>query len=305
MDCVQLSTLPEFKGKVDLILTSIPYWDLRNYKVGKERQLGQEKTKEEFGHNMAEFFKKLTPTLNETSNVIINIGETYKDGVAQGIPFLIQDYISRETSLIYKATLIWSKKNPRPQGEGVKRPVDCVEYLLWFVVNPKKSKYRLLTFPVEGKVPKITFGVHDVSSDGGQSKKRKSIIKNYGKLKTHLKEQEIEDIIITSVGRNHDIFKISNIGHPAPMSPMLPVTPILMMTDESDLVFDPFGGSNVVGKVALELNRRYVSTEISKEYFDIGCEMLNKGHENFNREGLDSINTLIYPDQNDSIQIAA
>ncbi len=78
-----------------------------------------------------------------------------------------------------------------------------------------------------------------------------------------------------------------------------------MMTDESDLVFDPFGGSNVVGKVALELNRRYVSTEISKEYFDIGCEMLNKGHENFNREGLDSINTLIYPDQNDSIQIAA
>lgn len=298
MDCVKLSELPEFKGKVGLLYTSIPYWDLRNYKIGKERQLGQEETKEEFGHNIASFFDKLTPVLNESSNVIINVGETYKNGVAQGIPFLIKEFISRETSLIYKDTLIWSKKNPRPQGEDVKRPVNSIEYLLWFVVDPKKAKYNLLTFPVEGKVPKITGGVRDVSSNGSQSKKRKSIIKNYGKLMSHLKEQEVEDIIITSVGKNHDIFKISEIGHPAPMSPMLPVTLILMLTDEGDLVCDPFGGSNVVGKVSLELNRKYLSTELSKEYFDIGCEMLIRGDESFDRDSLDTINKMIYPDFN-------
>lgn len=309
MDCVGLSELPEFKNKVGLSLTSIPYWDLRNYKIGDKRQLGQEETKEEFGHNIASIFNNLTPVLNESSNVIINVGETYKNGVAQGIPFLIKEYISRETSLIYKDTLIWSKKNPRPQGEDVKRPVNSIEYLLWFVVDPKKAKYNLLTFPVEGKVPKITGGVRDVSSNGSQSKKRKSIIKNYGKLMSHLKEQEVEDIIITSVGKNHDIFKISEIGHPAPMSPMLPVTLILMLTDEGDLVCDPFGGSNVVGKVSLELNRRYLSTELSKEYFDIGCEMLIKGDENFDRDSLDTINRMIYPDfnrdQNDTTKLVA
>jgi DNA modification methylase len=309
MDCVRLSELPEFKGKVDLTLTSIPYWDLRNYKIGNERQLGQEETKEEFGHNIASFFNKLTPTWNDSSNVIINVGETYKNGVAQGIPYLIKEFISRETSLMYKDTLIWSKKNPRPQGEEVKRPVNSIEYLLWFVVDPKKAKYNLLTFPVEGKVPKITGGVRDVSSNGSQSKKRKSIIKNYGKLMSHLKEQEVEDIIITSVGKNHDIFKISEIGHPAPMSPMLPVTLILMLTDEGDLVCDPFGGSNVVGKVSLELNRKYLSTELSKEYFDIGCEMLIKGDENFDRDSLDTINRMIYPDfnrdQNDTTKLVA
>lgn len=295
MDCIKLSELPEFKGKVGLILTSIPYWDLRNYKIGDKRQLGQEETKEEFGHKIASFFNKLTPTWNDSSNVVINVGETYKDGVGQGIPFLIKEFISRETSLIYKDTLIWSKKNPRPQGEDVKRPVNSIEYLLWFVVDPKKAKYKLLTFPVEGKQPKLTLGVRDVSSDGSLSKKRKSIIKNYGKLMSHLKEQEIEDIIVTSVGKNHDIFKISEIGHPAPMSPMLPVVPILMLTDEGDLVCDPFGGSNVVGKVALELNRRYLSTELSKEYYDIGCEMLIKGDENFDRDCLDVINRMVYP----------
>ena len=309
MDCVKLSELPEFKGKVGLLYTSIPYWDQRNYKIGKERQLGQEETKEEFGHNIAAFFDKLTPILNDTSNVIINIGESYKDGVGQGIPFLIKDFISKETSLVYKETMIWSKKNPRPQGEDIKRPVNSIEYLLWFVVDPRKSKYNLLTFPVKGKVPKISSGVRDVSSSGNFSKKKKSIIKNYGKLMSHLKEQEVENIIITSVGKNHDIFKISDIGHPAPMSPMLPVTSILMLTNEGDLVCDPFGGSNVVGKVALELNRRYLTTELSKEYFDIGCEMLVKGDENFDRDGLDAINKMIYPnldqDQDEITQIAA
>lgn len=305
MDCAKLAELPEYKKKVGLTVTSIPYWDLRNYKVGAKRQLGQEETKEEFGQNIANVFNELMPTYDDSANIIINVGETFRDGVGQGIPFLIKDYIERETPLIYKDTLIWSKKNPRPQGESVQRPVNSVEYLLWFVVDPAKAKYNLLTFPVEGKSPRITGGVRDMASSGNQPKKRKSIIKNYGKLKSHLKEQEVENIIISSVGKNHDIFKISEVGHPAPMSPMLPVTPILMLSDEGDFVCDPFGGSNVVGKVALELNRRYVSTEISKEYFDIGCEMLNKGHENFDREGLDSINRLIYPDQNDSTQIAA
>jgi DNA modification methylase len=298
MDCIKLSELPEFRGKVDLIFTSIPYWDLRNYKVGNSRQLGQEETKEEYAYEVAAIFDELTPILNDTANVIVNVGETYKEGVGQGIPFLIKEFISKETSLVYKDTLIWSKKNTRPQAEEVKRLVNSIEYLLWFVVDPKKSKYKVLTFPVKGKSSKVVSGCRDVRSDGSISKKCKSISKPYGKLTSHLKEQQVEDIILTSIGKNHDIFKISEIGHPAPMSPMLPVTSILMLTDEEDLVCDPFGGSNVVGKVALELNRRYLSTELSKEYFDIGCEMLLKGDENFDRESLDSINDLINPDLN-------
>jgi len=300
MDCVGLGELSVYRQRIQLIITSIPYWDLRFYKTGEERQLGQEETKEEYAYNIAQIFKKLIPTLNDTANVFINVGETYKDGIGQGIPYIIKEYISKETPLIYKDTLIWSKKNPRPQGENVKRPVNCTEYILWFVLNPQKSKYKLLTFPVEGKEPKVT-SVKDVSSDGWVSKKRKSISKPYGKIMSHLKEQEIENIILTSIGKNHDIFKISEIGHPAPMSPMLPVTLILMCSDEHDLVYDPFSGANVVGKVALELNRRFVSTEISKEYYDIGCEMLKKGDENFDRAGLDMINETVYRDKKENL----
>lgn len=294
MDCVELAQMDEFKKMIDLILTSIPYWDLRKYQLGDIRQLGQEETKEEFALNIAKIFGKLCATLKDTANVFINIGETYKDGLAQGIPFIIKEYIEKHTTLIYKENIIWSKKNPHPQGEDVKRPVNAIEYLLWFVVDPKKSKYKLLTFPVEGKVSKVTNGAKDVSNNGTVSKKNKSISKTYGKISNHLSEQVVENIIVTSIGKNHEIFKISELGHPASMSPMLPVTMILMSTDEGDLVCDPFGGSNVVGKMSLELNRRYVGAELSKEYYDIGCQMLIEGEKNFDRDGLDTVNQIVY-----------
>jgi DNA modification methylase len=297
MDCVQLAEMATYASKVDLITTSIPYWDLRNYENGQVRQLGQEETKEEYAANIASIFDKIFPILKESGNVIINIGETYRDGVAQGIPFLVRDYISKNTPLIYKDTLIWSKKNPRPQGEKVKRPVNSIEYLLWFVVDPAESKYNMLTFPIDGKKAEVTGGCKDVASNGKVSKKTKSISKDYGKIKSHLYEQDVENIIITSVGKNHDICKISSEGHPAAMSPMLPITLTLMLSDEGDLVCDPFGGSNVVGKCALLLNRGYLGAELSKEYYHIGCEMLLLGNQNYNREELDQVNQVVYGGQ--------
>lgn len=297
MDCVKLADMPNYAGQVDLLTTSIPYWDLRNYENGQERQLGQEETKEEYAANIAAIFDKLFPILKDSANVIINIGETYKNGVAQGIPFLIKEYVEKNTPLIYKDTLIWSKKNPKPQSEEVKRPINNIEYLLWFVVDPAKAKYNMLTFADENKVIRIGGGVKDVGSDGKMAKKRRSITKPYGKMMSHIQEQKVETIVVTSVGQNHDIFKISEEGHPAAMSPMLPVTLTLMLSDEHDLVCDPFGGSNVVGKCAIELNRRYLGAELSKTYFNIGCEMLELANRNYNREELDQINEMVFGQQ--------
>ena len=113
MDCVKLADMPNYAGQVNLLTTSIPYWDLRNYEVGQERQLGQEETKEEYAANIAAIFDRLFPILKDSANVIINIGETYRNGVAQGIPFLIKEYVEKNTPLIYKDTLIWSKKKSK------------------------------------------------------------------------------------------------------------------------------------------------------------------------------------------------
>ena len=54
--------------------------------------------------------------------------------------------------------------------------------------------------------------------------------------------------------------------HPARMPKEIPEFFIKLLTDESDLVFDPFGGSNTTGAVAESLNRRWLSCEAHLPY---------------------------------------
>jgi len=61
-------------------------------------------------------------------------------------------------------------------------------------------------------------------------------------------------------------------AHPCQMPEMLPSRAILFSTDENDLVLDPFSGSGTTAMACKKLNRRFIGSEISKEYFDISCE---------------------------------
>ena len=93
---------------------------------------------------------------------------------------------------------------------------------------------------------------------------------------------------------NHEVYKICSEGHPAIMSTMLPIVPILMTTDEGDTVMDPFGGSNVVGRISQLLNRRSVSAELSPKYFKIGCKMLEEGVKDYSPNELSFIQKQVY-----------
>jgi len=41
---------------------------------------------------------------------------------------------------------------------------------------------------------------------------------------------------------------------------------IEFLTDEGDLVLDPFGGSNTTGEAAERLSRRWLTVEVNAEY---------------------------------------
>jgi len=295
INCVELPNLREHLKTVDAIVTSPPYFNLRKYKTELNVQLGHEKTKEEYCNNLTEIFRKITPVLKETSNVFINIGETYDAGVGLGIPQLLKATIESKTSLIYIDTIFWQKKNPKPQNETIKRTVNNLEHILWFAVDPLKAKFNLITYPVAGKTTKINRGCKDVDANGIIWGKAKSLTNPYGKINTLMKEQEIQEIILTSAGKNNDVYEITKGGEAAPavMSPLLPVIPILMTTDEGDVVFDPFSGSNVVGRASCLLNRVALSTEISKEYYNIGCKMLEMAVDDFDPSSLNIINEIV------------
>jgi DNA modification methylase len=47
-------------------------------------------------------------------------------------------------------------------------------------------------------------------------------------------------------------------------------------SNEGDLVFDPFLGSGTTGVACKNLNRNFIGTEISEEYFKIAQDRLNE-----------------------------
>ena len=252
---------------------------LREYDSELECQVGQEETKEDFAERISLIFKELESTLKRSANVQINVGETYVNGLGLDIPNLVKQYILKNTKLIYKETIVWQKINPGYHREYEEnRPINCTEYILWFVVDPIHAKYNNITFKKE-----------DIHSKIDQPNE-----KQYKSFWNFIEEQNVYNVLKTVVGKNHDIYKIYDDGHPALMYKLLPLVPILMCTDESDVVFDPFSGASTVGRMAAMLNRRALTTEISKLYFSIGIEYLKSGIESFNREGLDLIQNRFY-----------
>lgn len=56
--------------------------------------------------------------------------------------------------------------------------------------------------------------------------------------------------------------------HPARFPTTLPEFFIKMLTDDGDIVVDPFAGSNTTGMVAEALGRRWIAMEDLEEYLE-------------------------------------
>ena len=290
MNCKDIGSHVEFHSNVDTIMTSIPYWSLRYYENGEyNNQLGHEQTPQEFASKIGDIFAELEVSLKKSSNIFVNIGETYVDGCAMDVPDLVKRSILEKTNLKLKEVLIWSKPNPKPINEKVKRPVNKIEYILWFVVDPKEAKYNMITFTDQPKKIKVSNGAKDVDENGVVWEKVKSLSKPYRKIYNHITQQEVEHMIVCSTGKNIPISNAYSEGHPAAMSELLPVLPILMTTDEGDLVYDPFAGGNTVGRIALLLNRNYLSTELSHHYHKVGCKVLENTLDEINHDDFNSL----------------
>lgn len=70
---------------------------------------------------------------------------------------------------------------------------------------------------------------------------------------------------------NKSIWSINpdkNNNFPAPFPQEIPKNCILSCTNESDIVFDPYSGSGTTCKVAKELNRNYIGSELNNQFIN-------------------------------------
>lgn len=158
-----LRALPD--GQVQTCITSPPYWGLRDY--GKDRQLGLERTPEEYVSRMVELFREVRRVLREDGTLWLNLGDTYAGGsngsnpsptsklgsgpggaskhrdsvrfaVRQpapnlkpkdlvGIPWRVAFALQADGWWL-RSDIVWSKPNPMPESV-TDRPTKAHEYL--------------------------------------------------------------------------------------------------------------------------------------------------------------------------------
>jgi len=77
-----LKTLKKFPdNKVQCVVTSPPYWALRDY--GIDGQLGLERTPEEYIGKMVEIFQEVRRVLRKDGTCWLNMGDCYATGAGK------------------------------------------------------------------------------------------------------------------------------------------------------------------------------------------------------------------------------
>ena len=68
--------IPLRDGSVHCVITSPPYWGLRDYGLGGDG-LGLEKTPEEYIANMVDIFREVKRVLRDDGCIFVNMGDSY------------------------------------------------------------------------------------------------------------------------------------------------------------------------------------------------------------------------------------
>lgn len=68
----------------------------------------------------------------------------------------------------------------------------------------------------------------------------------------------------------------NGVKHPAPFPEQLAKDHIISWSKEGDIIYDPFMGSGTTAKAALELGRKFIGSEVSRNYCEIANERIGK-----------------------------
>ena len=129
-DCFDvLPTLPD--ESVHMVMTSPPYWNLRDYDHAD--QLGLEPESDQYVQNMADVFDEVKRVLRPDGSLWLNLGDTYENKDLQQIPARVALELQNR-GWILRNRVTWAKPNPMPQS--VKdRLNDTTEAVFHFVKN--------------------------------------------------------------------------------------------------------------------------------------------------------------------------
>lgn len=290
-----LDKLSELNDKsVNCVVTSPPYWGLRDY--GQIGQLGLELTPEDYVENMVKVFNEIKRVLADDGSLWLNLGDTYSaqrwsgKGVGQsmngfkdghrdiapekqsglpdknlvGIPWRVALALQADGWYL-RQDIIWHKPNPMP--ESVRdRCTKAHEYLFLLTKQPKYY------FNHEAMKEPAKWHGKDKRSSNGR-------FEYNGKFTGEAGTGQKAFVQINATRNRRSVWSITTKpfrgAHFAVMPEALVEPCILAGCPENGLVLDPFFGSGTVGVVALKNNRKYIGIELNPDYAAIAQQRLS------------------------------
>jgi len=250
-NCIDyMATMPN--DCVDLVVTSPPYDNLRDYKGYSF----------EFEHIANGLYK----VIKEGGVLVWVVGDKINGG--RSLTSFRQGLYFQEIGFNMHDIMIYQKKNtPFMRSNAY---TNAFEFM--FILSKGKPK----TFnPLKEKTVRNGFEmvVFNKGADGVNKK-------NLKELKTEKTKTNIWKYAVGLGGTTSDRIAFK---HPATFPEKLAHDHILSWTNENDLVFDPMCGSGTTCKMALLSKRRYIGVDISEEYIHIAQSRLIKAQQEMKR----------------------
>lgn len=108
----RLAELPD--GSVRCVVTSPPYWGLRDY--GHDGQIGLEQTPDAYVEEMVAVFREVRRVLADDGTLWLNLGDSYGKGKQLvGIPWRVA-FALQADGWFLRQDIIWAKPNPMPES---------------------------------------------------------------------------------------------------------------------------------------------------------------------------------------------
>lgn len=253
------------ENSVDLVATSPPYALHFKKEYGNASQ-------GEYIEWFLPFAHEIKRILKPTGSFVLNIGGAWTPGAPTRSLYHFKLLIELCDSVGFELCqeFFWYNpaKLPAP-AEWVNvrriRVKDSVEYLYWLSPssNPKADNTRVLQPYSKDMHRLIQRGVKKTLRPSGHNITEKFAVDHGGSIPSNLIQcgnNESNSRYLKALKAN------GRRIHPARFPSEIPKFFISFLTEENDLVVDPFAGSNTTGYVAESLRRNWLSIELSEEY---------------------------------------
>jgi len=270
-----LAKLPD--SSVNLVFTSPPY------ALHFKKEYGNV-SKADYVEWFLGFAKEIRRVLTDDGSFVLNIGGSYnpKTPTRSLYHFKLLIALVEELGFHLAQECFWYNpaKLPVPAEWVTVRRVrikDSVEYVWWFSKTPfPKADNRKVLRPYSADMIRLAKkGVKTTVRPSGHSINSSfDKIENGGSIPANVIEDlPADDMLVLGNNAANDNYtkRCKEAGikiHPARFPAALPTFFIKLLTDQGDVIVDPFAGSNTTGFVAEQLERRWIAIEMVEEYLE-------------------------------------